>query len=493
MIARIGTVLTSTARIGLLLAVVIASAAYGLTREATITFFNQWLGWTFAIWAAGWILRWHWPKVPRLAWLFTALILAVGWTSYGLGWVNEDLLMSTEPYPEWWDGWLLYGATDLTEAMKAMVRTSALLGGMLIATDLFSESNWARALLVAMAATVTGMVIFFFLQRSFGEPFLLRSSVNPNAILAFATYRYWGNAASFLNLFWPVLAGMAAHTILAYRARGWTVWLSLTLLVFSAVFINVSKAGNALGVVGILLLGTLFAIYLIKNRGRSGLRISAEALAATVVPIVVIAISLVAALPTERWEHLLNTEAGTDGRSVAYPYFIAMLPDASWIGFGPGNFKEVYWDYVGDDPRMATIPFWVAHQDYLQTIIEWGYLGTLGWTLLFAFPIVALIRQALGAPPVRLDQRDDYAYAWTVYLRQWWEAIPTSSSPLLAVGGLVAIALTAGHAMVDFPMQIQSLQFYFLIWIALGWHLWSTHGSPAGRKRVRKSSGNGNG
>lgn len=482
---QFGSGLVAVGRAGIIAAIPVASAAYGLTRDSTIVFFNHWLGWTFALWTLGWLLSWQPPRVSRLVWPIVFGILAVGWTSTGLGWLNDQFLDSIADYPAWWDSFFIHGAVVPELAVTAMIRTSALLGALLITIDLFDDARWTRALLVTAAATSTGMVMFFFLQRAIGEPFLLDSELSARTTLAFATYRYWGNAASFLNLFWPVLAGMAAHTILAHRARGWTVWLSGTLLVFSAVFINVSKAGNALGVAGILLLVTFLVIYLVKNRGRSGLRVSPKALAATVIPIVVIGVSLVAAIPTARWEHLLNTEAGTDGRSVAYGYFVQMLPDAGWIGFGPGNFKEVYWDYVGDDPLMATAPFWVAHQDYLQTIIEWGYLGTLGWALLFTFPVIALIRQSFFARPSRLDQRDEHAFSWTVHVRHWWEAIPGADAPLLALGALVAVTLTALHAAVDFPMQIQSLQFYFLIWIALGWHLWSARPAPADRRRLR--------
>ncbi len=492
MTKRVGEGLVAVGRAGILAGIPIASAAYGLTRESTISFFNQWLGWTFAIWALGRVLSWSPPRIPRLCWTIVLGILAVGWISTGLGWLNEQLLDSIGEYPAWWDRWLIYGATEGALAMAAMIRTSALLGAMVITIDLFDDARWTRALLMTMAGTCVAMVTFFFLQRSIGEPFLLDSEVDPRATLAFATYRYWGNAASFLNLFWPLLAGITAHTILAHRARGWTVWLSGTLLVFSAVFLNVSKAGNALGVVGIILLGALLVIYLVKNRGRSGFRMSGTALAATVIPIIVIAISLVAALPKERWEYMLNTEAGTDGRSVAYGYFVQMLPDAGWLGFGPGNFKEVYWDYVGDDPRMAHTPFWVAHEDYLQTVIEWGYLGTLGWALLFAFPTFALIRQSFFARPSRLDQRDEYAFSWTVHLRHWWEAIPTAKAPLLALGVVVAVTLTALHAIVDFPMQIQSLQFYFLIWMALGWHLWGIRRALIDRQRTTPDLPGGN-
>ncbi len=47
--------------------------------------------------------------------------------------------------------------------------------------------------------------------------------------------------------------------------------------------------------------------------------------------------------------------------------------------------------------------------------------------------------------------------------------MPSPHEPCLAAGALCAVLLTALHALVDFPMQIASLQLYFLTLLALGW------------------------
>ena len=484
MFERLGWSLIAASRLGLILAIVIASAAYGLTRESTVAFFNQWLAWIIGAWVLGSIVSRKKPRTPTAAWVIAILILCVGWTSAGLGWLDVWLIESFDDYPTWWDSITLYGATHSDLATSTMLRTSALIGATLVAIDLFSNERWTRALFVTWAATAVGMVIFFFLQKSFGEPFLIKSLVDPRAFLTFATFRYWGNAASYLNLCWPLLVGLAAHSIAGHRARGWTIWLSCGLLVFAAVFLNVSKAGNALGLVGLFLFVSALGLKLFHRREQ--IRFSGKTAALVAIPLLVILVSLVAALPTQRWEYFLDSDLTSDGRLHAYGFFLKMLPDAGVIGFGPGNFQLAYWNYVGDDPAMARTPFWVAHQDYLQTVIEWGYLGTFAWGLFFALPTFALVRQSFFAAPTRLDQRDEYAFSWSVHLRLWWEAIPTASASFLALGGLVAVTLTALHALVDFPMQIASLQFYFLLWMALGWHLWHSP-TPKNDQRTRQA------
>ncbi len=470
MFDQAGRYCITAARTLLLGAIVLASADYGLTRESGITRFNQWAGVTFVVWLVGLICSRRLPRLPLSVYPGVVGVLVVGGLSTGLAWVGV-LLEDRFDYPAYYDKWLIFGAIDFELAVAAMIRTSALLGVFLVALDLFSSRRWTRALILTWAVSALGMVLFFALQRTVGGPFQLSSELSPRVPLAFAGFRYWGNAASYLNLSWPLLAAVAAHLISADRARGWTLWLGAAAIVFASLFLNVSKAGNFLGAVGAILFAGLLGVQAYRRSGSAAFRISPATVLACVIPLAVIVTSLIYALPKERWESLMASDASRDGRVVAYGYFVQMLPDASWLGFGPGNFKVVYWDYVGHDPIMRTTPFWVAHQDYLQTVTEWGYAGTAFWAWLFLIPSVALARLALGRDPGLPRRRDEYAYSWTEHLRLAWEALPDARSPIVAVGASVAIILTALHAIVDFPMQIASLQFYFLLWMALGWSL----------------------
>src|SRR5262249_40886655 len=75
--------------------------------------------------------------------------------------------------------------------------------------------------------------------------------------------------------------------------------------------------------------------------------------------------------------------------------YLAMAPDAGVLGFGPGTFRAAFPGYqLTYDFGNRTVPaFWTthswthAHQDYLQTVIEWGYCGALFWAILFAIGI----------------------------------------------------------------------------------------------------------
>src|SRR4029077_16458182 len=59
------------------------------------------------------------------------------------------------------------------------------------------------------------------------------------------------------------------------------------------------------------------------------------------------------------------------------------VPDAGMLGFGPGCFQVMfphYTAYLGD--RIEGI--WrYLHADYLQTLLEWGILGSALWAVIF--------------------------------------------------------------------------------------------------------------
>ena len=77
--------------------------------------------------------------------------------------------------------------------------------------------------------------------------------------------------------------------------------------------------------------------------------------------------------------------------------------------------------------RQSDFFYHTAHQDYLQGLIEWGWLGFAGWMGLFGMVI------AMGIQRARVGS-------------------------FYAVAILIAILSVALQAMVDFPFQVGSLQ-----------------------------------
>jgi O-antigen ligase len=122
-----------------------------------------------------------------------------------------------------------------------------------------------------------------------------------------------------------------------------------------------------------------------------------------------------------------------------------MLPDAGWHGFGPGTFALVFPHYTGAQADLIPGIWRYAHDDYLQTLLEWGWAGAIFWALLFFGAMAQLF--------IHWRKRRD---------------LSTADRVLVFVSGL-ALAGVAAHAIVDFPLQIASLQLYAGVCVAFGW------------------------
>ncbi len=192
------------------------------------------------------------------------------------------------------------------------------------------------------------MVIFFFLQKVAPGIFNLRSE-DGGTLLSFATYRYWGNGAAFLNLMWPPLAGIALQ-IGFNRQRGWSLWLAAALLVFAALYVNLSKAGQILGVIGLLCFAAVAGIFLARNGREMLSRISWRVVLAGAIPVAILLVALPFAMPWQRWNYMLGQGLEQNDRTLAYHFFVQLIPDAGWAGFGPGTFQSVYWQYFTPRP-----------------------------------------------------------------------------------------------------------------------------------------------
>jgi O-antigen ligase len=472
MLQALGAPLRRIAYVFFLILFVYAAAAYGLTREAYLPSFEIALGGTFGLWFLGNLLQGRLLHIGILPWLASAAILIFGWSVTAVA-VFSDAL-AADQLPSWCDylmpDWMssFWCSYDSVLSVAAMFRTSALLGGMLIAIDIWNQPRWSRILQATMILSAFGMVIFFFLQRTVGGPFLLKS-VDQAGFLSFATYRYHGNGAAYLDLFWPIAASVAFYSAIRRTTPAWPFWLIPTVAIFFACYLNISKAGGVLATVGIVaFLAFTIPPALIELR-RAKRRIRPEIIMGAGIPFLIILLCLPFALPWKRWNYLMTTKPDGGGRQEAYAEFVKMIPQAGAAGFGPGTFQRYYGHYVQDSPKLRHEGYWVAHEDYIQTVVEWGYIGTALWALLMIPSGVALLRRAIKKPPVRTGEFEGYRITILDHLKAFIAALPDPREPYVAAGALISVLITALHSSVDFPMQIASLQLYFLVLLALGW------------------------
>jgi len=156
--------------------------------------------------------------------------------------------------------------------------------------------------------------------------------------------------------------------------------------------------------------------------------------------------------PVKRWQ----TEAqriSTDARWHAFRVATGAVPHARLCGFGPGTFRVVFPTYNIQSANRAPGTWRFLHDDYLQTLLEWGWIGGLLWALLFFGGITVGIR------------------SYKKHARPEWAPRRRVLQPLV----MLALVGVAVHALVDFPLQIESIQLYVATYLGLCWGSRSWH------------------
>jgi hypothetical protein len=150
--------------------------------------------------------------------------------------------------------------------------------------------------------------------------------------------------------------------------------------------------------------------------------------------------------PLNRWQ-TQSQRIASDARWRAFDVAMVALPDAGFFGFGPGTFRVVFPTYNIGSANEAPGTWRFLHEDYFQTLLEWGWLGSSLWGLLFFGGI------AVGILSYNKRARRE----WTPRRR--------------VMQPLVIITLIGGalHALVDFPLQIESIQLYVATYLGLCW------------------------
>ena len=444
-------VLVEAPRWLLLAALVFAPWAYGATRPWGMRLLSIGLVLITGVWLLECLLR---RKKPAFSWL--PLLAAVGLATQGW-WMVANAKSIFDPQLM-----ILFPTTPLTESLPgsadgllssvAMLLHTGLLGALLFTADLASRPQWRRRLWLTMAFTGISVAIFGMLQKIGGQPVLAwvweeaKRDISNN----FAMYRYRGNAGAFLNLCLPLAAGFAVLGFMR-RHHPWTraLWLAGFLIVAAGVQLNPSRLSWCIA----LLLLAAFGAYLLVHfwRESDGAFTFRQLAAYGIIVLLVLGtlagISIFGGWQTS-WSRMKELGVNPSDRSPTEIY-LHMVPEAGWLGFGPGTFQVVFptyqqsYDFGSRQvPEFWTTHFWPhAHQDYLQTVIEWGWVGSALWAALIVGGIVFGVRRFLRSRELETK--------WLLFCS------------LLGIGGILL------HALLDFPLQIASIQLYFVVLLGI--------------------------
>lgn len=270
------------------------------------------------------------------------------------------------------------------------------------------------------------------IQRLADSPkllFLVTPGIHRTAITQFGPYAYRANAAQYLNLLWPVCLGFWWTTRAETGSKLRHCLLSCVGLMAAASLMSASK-GGVLICTGMLFIVLSLAAF-IPRPGRllpgqkRGLTFCLLAF-----PVLGLCLGWKELLPgMSRWDESIERRERI--------YFAArqMSRDLGVFGSGPGTYESISELY-----RPASPGFWPAqvHNDWLEMRITFGWPGSV------------LILAALG-----------------LLFGRWFLPGGLPVGPGVVGLSWLSLAGCLTHAAFDFPFQIHSILFLFVVINAL--------------------------
>ncbi len=430
-----------------LAALVFGPWAYGSTRPWCMQILDGILGVVVVLWLASCAVRRRLPLVPWPLSVTALLLLLQGWFLIlnAEAMYDRDLFVFTPlhqlvPFAP--------GVVDRLAAIPTMLNDSAMLGAVCFAADLGQRPVWRKRLWWTAALNGILLMICGLGMKICG--IYITSYLDPTNVGwdCFAFYYYHGNAGAFINLIMPLVGGLAA---LAFARRGAqaerALWMPGFLICIASAEAALSKAGMAIGL-GLLI---ALAVWYVRFRLASGL----PSMSRLQISILTVASFLVLGAmlsfgwyeATRRWADLATPE-GTEGsvteRLLVSQVCIHMMADSGFWGFGPGNFMICFPHYTAYLKGAVDGVWFFAHEDYLQTLVEWGYVGSALLGVIF------------------------FGGMWTGLRRLWGKPLAEADRVLVTMT-LMALVGLAVHASFDFPLQIASLQLYAAAYLGICW------------------------
>lgn len=382
------------------------------------------------------------PPFPRLA-----LLLLVGLNVFG--WI----MALNAKYRHDSESWIftesgasvsfLPGSVDGSTSIDQMWHVSAMSAAFLILCDLVRAKDFRWLLLKALAVSGFAVALTGLYLKATQSDSMLWTTDTYEKNTFFAAFRYHGHAAAFLNLCWPaalvvLLRSMEKDGNDLERA----FWVNAFFFTFASLYANTSQAGHVLGIVGLVISGILLRKQFERQlAARWPLWGSGAILLGLAASLTLLGLGN----SFQDWAGFFEDGGSANGRLIAYGACMDMISESPLGGFGPGTFSLGFPYYTTDlGDRIAG--FWDhAHQDYLQTTIEWGIPAALGWFAVFGIGMVKGFRIRGG--------KDTSGWA----------------KDIAVDGSLIALGLLALHALIDFPLQIASIQLPAILYLAILW------------------------
>jgi hypothetical protein len=238
------------------------------------------------------------------------------------------------------------------------------------------------------------------LQRLSGTDrllWLVQPSINWKNSGQFGPYAYRSSAAQFYDLIWPICLGFwwllfknvnidrtgsIGHRI---GKSPYPTLIPCTILMVAAPIISTSRGG---AIVTVMMLVLCLAVLVLANRGKS------RTAAYSVIIIMITALGMAGYLGWEKLEKRISTvfQDKLSGREALWDQSIEIVKDNPYLGTGPKSFGAVYQMYTQPVTSNASTheksPAAYAHNDWLELVISFGFIGAPLFLLLLAFPFL---------------------------------------------------------------------------------------------------------
>jgi hypothetical protein len=433
---------------------VYAPWAYGATTSASIQITNWLLLVVLVLWAVELLVSRRAPRFPRLLFFLVVALMSVGgWMAFNAKSIYDSDFFVFVPLHNFAPP--LAGSVDYTISAASIIRGALLLGTILFVADLSQSNRWLLRLWYAIGLVGGSIAFLGLLQKATGAQMIFWQPPPPRYDLRistfFATYYYHGNAGAFLNLVWPLSSGLVIRAF-ASRSHPWmrAIWTSVFLLTIAAVLANTSRMAQLVALLLLIAICVQFGPLLLHKLS-GGKSVALAGALAIGLALIAFAQASHFEQPLKRWQSE-SQRIPNDPRWQASRVAVRALPEAGLFGFGPGTFRVVFpiYNRSGSDQVPGTWRF--LHEDYLQTLLEWGWIGGILWALLFFGGITVAVR------------------GYKEHARREWTPRRRVLQPLV-ITALIGVAL---HALVDFPGQIESIQLYVATYLGFCWgsRLW---------------------
>ena len=427
--------------------VVAAAWLYGGTREWA----REWVSWLLlantALFVLGMTARLRLPRIPLPAALALGFLLLQGWF---MTWnakrqfIDAAQIFVDRQQP--WPGWP--GFMDEALVLPSMLLTTGLLGAFCIACDMTPNRIWRQRLWITLAGTGVSIVLLGLAQRLLDAPSIFWDLEHNLGWTFFGVFRYHANAGSFINLVLPLIVGLA---VVAFFREGAgmsrVLWTLAALITAAAGFVNVSRAANVLCALLLACMSLCIASAATQRLALPGQWFRWSLAAGLLGLAGVLAFSFGVEKSLMRWEmgswQILRGDAG---RTETYEIISrSAIPAAGAWGFGPGTFEQMFNIHRTQTGSSLEGRWDKAHSDALQTPMDWGWMGASAWSLLL---MGGLIR---GLRSMKRSGRSDRGLG------------------ILSAACVFSLAGVILHALVDFPLQIASLQLFTMLIAGMLW------------------------